>query len=382
MTFSDDINSISYDAPLSFAEPDQAWRRQKVLAGNRATDLTVPDVDLRGKWALISGSNSGIGRETALRMASWGANLILACRKPPQQRQEPHPKNVVDECLVKARTEGHKLSEIEWWEVDMTDLENVANLGKRYCETGRPLDMLLNNAGMGDSPAGDGVFKTKDGFEIVHQVNFLSHVDLTLHLLPALSLSTSSSPRIVFTTSCFHYLGRFDLRNLNGELNDAGLEGSNYYKNNKLWLQTWLTEFQYRLLNSPIDSHRKVVCHGVHPGYVRTNVWRLNKDTFLPWKTKLLQTLAWVLGIDSQQGSLALLHAATSDEAALGRPGGQEGMSGGAKYFNRLDEADPMPHTKDKDARLRIWRKAAEELKMTSSDVIGQLGGMNAVRGV
>ena len=104
-------------------------------------------------------------------MASWGANLVLACRKPPQQRQEPHPKDVVDECLVRARTEGHKRSEIEWWEVDMADLESVANLGKRYCESGRPLDLLMNNAGMGDSPAGDGVFQTKDGFEIVHQVS-------------------------------------------------------------------------------------------------------------------------------------------------------------------------------------------------------------------
>ena len=111
-------------------------------------------------------------------------------------------------------------------------------------------------------------------------------------------------------------------------------------------------------------------------------MWQLNKGEFLPWKTKLLQTLAWVLGINSQQGSLALLHAATSDEAALGSSGGQEGMSGGAKYFNRLDEADPMPHTKDKDARLRIWRKAAEELDMASSDAIAQLGGMNAVKSV
>ena len=76
---------------------------------------------------------------------------------------------------------------------------------------------------MGGSPGGGTVYKTEDGFEIIHQVNFLSHVLLTLSLLP--SIAKAEKPRIVCTTSSFHYLGKFDLSNFNAEKGDPGMDG-------------------------------------------------------------------------------------------------------------------------------------------------------------
>ena len=58
----------------------------------------------------------------------------------------------------------------------------------------------------------------------ISQVNFLGHVELILGLLPA--LAKASEPRVVCTTSCFHYLGKFDMQNWNGEKDDAGAEGT------------------------------------------------------------------------------------------------------------------------------------------------------------
>ncbi len=165
-----DINHIPYDAPLSFEEPTKQWvNAQNSKGSNRSylTKATVPDVDLTGKWVIISGSNNGIGREAALQMAEWGANLILACRNPPPH--ETHPEIVVEECLAKAEESKHT-SEIEYWPLDMSDLASIEAFAKRWLETGRALDILCNNAGMGSSPGGSEVFKTKDGFEIIHQV--------------------------------------------------------------------------------------------------------------------------------------------------------------------------------------------------------------------
>jgi NAD(P)-dependent dehydrogenase (short-subunit alcohol dehydrogenase family) len=124
----------------------------------------IPGTDLKGKWIVISGSNNGIGLEAAKSFASWGANLILACRHPVSW--ELNPAAVIKECKDLAEASGH-LSKIEWWEIDMADLDSVEAFCQRWLETGHALDILCNNAGLGSN---DKTNMTKDGFQIVHQV--------------------------------------------------------------------------------------------------------------------------------------------------------------------------------------------------------------------
>jgi len=168
-----DINRIAYDAPLSFQPPSQQWcdLQAKRDIGVWLDMSAVPASDLSGKWVLITGSNNGIGREAALTFARWGANLVLGCRDPPPT--ETHPASVVEECKTAAKKAGH-LSDVEWWQLNMADLTSVEAFARKWLDTGRPLDILCNNAGMGSSPGGDKVFKTKDGFEIIHQVRDIS----------------------------------------------------------------------------------------------------------------------------------------------------------------------------------------------------------------
>jgi len=366
-----DLNTIPYDAPLSFPAPSQKWILEKSNNGRKSTTTSVAPADKTGKWVIITGSNNGIGREAALQMAEWGANLILGCRNPPPHEQLP--SDVVEECKEKAK-KANKLIEVEWWEVNMADLGSVERFAKRWLDTGRPLDILCNNAGMGSSPGSSKVFKTKDGFEIIHQVNFLSHVLLTLTLLP--SIAKAKTPRIVCTTSCFHFLGRFDLGNMNGEKGDTGAAGVNYYQNNKLWFQIWLTELQHRLLTIPEYKH--ITINGVHPGYVNSGIWTLNGKGWLDRiRQVLVQLLAYFFAINTQQGSLAILHAATSETCGpdpevqgVGKFGGK----GGGRYFNRIWEEEPMPHTKDPDCRMRVWRKVNDELKLQQKGLLDIVG--------
>ncbi|KAL9053813.1 MAG: hypothetical protein Q9162_004532 [Coniocarpon cinnabarinum] len=355
-----DLNTIAYDAPLSFRLPSPKWISAQTRKGLLSTYLTIPDADFTGKWVLITGANNGIGREAALRMASWGANIVLACRNPPPH--ETHPEDVVSECLIAARSRGIKESLFEWWEVDFARLSSVEALAKKWLDSGRVLDVLCNNAGMGSSPAGQNRnFYTKDGFEIIHQVNFLSHVLLTLHLLP--SIARSSHARIVCTTSCLHYPGIYDLDNFNGEKIRTGLGGVQYYKDSKLYFQIWLTELQRRL--SQHSQYRHIVVNGIHPGYANTGVWHLNDGAFsnLTGGT-LVRFLVTLWGITSEQGSLAITYAASSAEAG----------SGGGRYFNRIFEEEAIPHTRDPDARLRVWRKVNDELKLEDKGLLQVVG--------
>lgn len=129
------------------------------------TDQHVPGANLTGKWIIITGSNNGVGFEAAKSFASWGANLILACREPPAW--ELHPTAAVNECKELAAAHGHE-STIEWWQVDMADLSSVDAFCQRWLQCDRALDILCNNAGLAESTKQNRM--TKDGFQLVHQV--------------------------------------------------------------------------------------------------------------------------------------------------------------------------------------------------------------------
>ncbi|KAK8216620.1 hypothetical protein HDK77DRAFT_176752 [Phyllosticta capitalensis] len=368
-----DINNVPYEAPLNFDLPPIEWIGAKNYRGmNDNSTVSIEPVDLSGKWVVISGSNSGIGREAALKMASWGANIILACREP--RPSEEHPDSVAERCIQAAREAGHEKSEVEFWQIDMADLETVDKFAQRWLDTGRPLDILCNNAGIGDNPGGHEMIRTKDGLEIFHQINFLSHVLLTLRLLPA--IAKAHAPRIICTTSCFHYLGVFNLEDCNGDIGMCGPSGILYYRNNKLFMQIWQAELQRRLLQHP--QYRHITVQGVHPGYVYSGLWNMNYASFMrPIKELLLKYYAWWYGISAQQGGLAIVNAATCPEAGPDpkvQGVGVEGGRGGGRYWHRIWEDEPMPHVLDPDCRCRLWRKVNDELKLKEKGLLDVLG--------
>ncbi|KAL2065898.1 hypothetical protein VTL71DRAFT_3568 [Oculimacula yallundae] len=327
-------------------KPSSLWSLWQFLQGIHNRNLSLPDADLRGKWILVTGGNSGIGRESALQFSKWGANVIMGCR-PNAPPREPKPEAVLQELKTAARASGHENTTFESWDVDMGDLKSVEAFGKRWLKTDRPLDILANNAGTGGGNDGNPVLTT-DGFELVHQVNFISHVLLTLVLLP--SLARAPEPRIICTTSNMQYVGKFDLTNANS--------GTNAYPNNKLYFQTWLTELQARLLRNPKYDH--IVVHGVHPGYVITNIWgSTGPDLF----SQLAGIMMHLVGIDAQQGSLTILNAATNPDWSLEK-------SGGGTFANRIWRAKPMPQTRDLGCRRKVWDFVGEELKLKDTTLL------------
>lgn len=373
-----DINSIPLDAPLSVKKPNKYLMFFRHLQGMKHTSVQPKPVDLRGKWVFISGANSGIGRRAALQFASWGANVALACRQPPPH--EPHPRVVVEECQKAAADAGHQDSKMEWWETDYGVLSTVEDVCRRWLESGRQIDILCNNAGLANIPAGGSkLIMTPDGFEVMHQVNLLAHVLLTMRLLPA--IIKAPEPRIINTISSGHYNGHFDLTNFHGEhfqrdLDERGIKmGMQNYYNNKLMFMLWTAELQRRLLQH--NETRHITVNGVHPGYVNSGIGAERLLKLSPIMVKISKLITPILTVDDYQGSQCIIFAATLPETgadpALQGVGKTNGKGGG-RYFNRVWEKEPMPYVRDPDARLRVWKKLNLALELEQKGLLTLLG--------
>ncbi|MGA3125051.1 MAG: SDR family NAD(P)-dependent oxidoreductase [Polyangiaceae bacterium] len=129
-------------------------------------------LDLSGRRAVITGANSGLGRECARVLALRGANVVMACRS--QERATA----VVEEF---AREMGRDVaSRCEILPCDLADMTSVRDLAATLVAAGRPIDVLLFNAGVSNQP----YTLTADGIEATFAANYLGHF-LLLHLLAA-----------------------------------------------------------------------------------------------------------------------------------------------------------------------------------------------------
>ncbi|CEH18184.1 Dehydrogenases with different specificities (related to short-chain alcohol dehydrogenases) [Ceraceosorus bombacis] len=330
-----------------------------------------PD-SMAGLTVIVTGANSGIGQQAATIFAKRGANVVLVCRDPPPHEQ--HPNDVIDGILKK---HAHvKRENLEWWKVDFTSFDDIKAFGEKWRSSGRVCDVLCNNAGSAMGP----FIHTKDGFEFTHQVNFLAHCLVTLYVLP--SMKKARAPRIVNTCSIFHHAGRLDFSNLNYEKRQKrGLGGVMAYCDTKLYLLMWTRELQIRLSRS--QEYRHVIAHGIHPGFVASNIWNLPHIRALPriliW---LLDKLTSWKAIPPQQGSLAIVNAAVNPalgfsekQLAKGTPFIGESAKIGGKFLMRLKESDHRPEVNDPIATARLWQRVLEDVKAAERGVADDLPG-------
>jgi NAD(P)-dependent dehydrogenase (short-subunit alcohol dehydrogenase family) len=133
-------------------------------------DITVPD--LTGKLALVTGASDGIGFNIAARLARAGAEVLMPVRNKAKG------EGAVQRIL--ARTPEAKLSVPA---LDLSSLKSVADLADRLLQEGRPINILINNAGVMTPPTRQ---VTTDGFELQFATNHLGHFSLTAQLLPLL----------------------------------------------------------------------------------------------------------------------------------------------------------------------------------------------------
>jgi NAD(P)-dependent dehydrogenase (short-subunit alcohol dehydrogenase family) len=145
-------------------------------------DIALPD--LTGRRAVVTGASDGIGLVIARRLAAAGAELVLPVRN--------RVKGEAAAATIRAAVPG---ADVSLRVLDLASLASVAALGNTLRSEGRPVHLLVNNAGVMTPPDRR---ETEDGFELQLGTNHLAHVALVGHLLPLLRQGRG---RIVTQTS-------------------------------------------------------------------------------------------------------------------------------------------------------------------------------------
>lgn len=248
----------------------------------------------QGKRILITGSNSGLGYETAKAMYEQGAEVIVACRNVEKGKA----------AIQQIEQESAGNGSLNVMQLDLASLSSIKAFISEFLSRFDQLDTLINNAGIMALPFA----RTSDGFESQFGTNHLGHFALTGPLLPLLEKSTE--PRIVVVSSLANRLGYINFNNLNAE--------SSYlrwvaYCQSKLANIIFAKELQKRLRVQKSDI--KVV--SVHPGFSATNLQR-----YLPGN-KLINFL---FSQSQAMGCLPSLYAASSEEIEGGEYIGPSGL--------------------------------------------------------
>ena len=271
---------------------------------------------LEGKTVVITGGNTGIGKETAVDLAKRGAKVIVGCRNLEKGKE-----------ALKEIQERSGSTNVYLEHLDLASLDSVRTFADSILKSESRLDILINNAGVMMCP----YQKTKDGFEIKFGTNHLGHFLLTMLLLDRLKKSAPS--RIVNVSSIGHSLGsgKIHFDDINFEKDYSPYEA---YFHSKLANVLFTRELSKRLEGSHVTAN------SLHPGAVRTDLER--HFTFLQ---TLMVPARWYMYKSPEQGAQTSIYCAVSEE--------MEGVSG--KYLADCAIKEPSKGAQDDDAAMKLW---------------------------
>lgn len=300
-------------------------------------DDTLPD--LTGRLAVITGANSGLGLGLATRLSSAGAEVVLAVRN--------QAKGDVAMNTIRTSVPDAKLS---LKSLDLASLDSVAALGEELAADGRPIDILINNAGVMTPPKR---VTTTDGFELQFGSNYLGHFALTAHLLPL--LRSAGNPRVTSLSSLVNRVGRIHFDDLQGE---DRYSANRAYAQSKLAMMMFALELDRRSRT----SGWRIMSNAAHPGFTRTNLQITGPGHGTSGGTLLERFYAITFRLpfayqDVDAGILPALHAATSAQAEGGE---YYGPSGFGEIAGPAAQATiPKRARVDEDSR-RLWTVSEE----------------------
>jgi retinol dehydrogenase 12 len=210
------------------------------------------DVRIDGKVVIITGSNTGIGQETAIDLARRGGKIYTACRDVEKSLE------ALQEIKMKSGNNN-----VHFLQLDLASMESVREFCENFKQLESKLDILINNAGVMMCPK----MMTKDGFELHFGTNHIGHFLLTNMLLDLIKVAAPS--RIVVVSSLAHIFGRIKKNDLNNK---------NFYNR---WLVYSSSKLANILFANELSRRLKgsgVVCNSLHPGMVHSNLQRYVKS--------------------------------------------------------------------------------------------------------
>lgn len=270
---------------------------------------------------LVTGANTGIGKETARGLAATGATVIFLCRS------EERARAAMDE--IAADTGNDDLHLVL---CDLSRQAEIRAAAEEITERFDRLDVLVNNAGVYLT---DFVL-TVDQLEKTWAVNHLGYFLLT-HLLLDL-LKASAPARIVNVASDAHRDASINFDNLNGE---QGYNWYNAYGQSKLANILFTRELARRLDGTGVTAN------ALHPGVVASEIWNRNSD-WVSWLVRLFTPFFRT----PEKGAETAVYLARSPEVA--------GITG--RYFKDCREKQPAKAAQDAAVAQRLWEVSAAQV--------------------
>jgi NAD(P)-dependent dehydrogenase (short-subunit alcohol dehydrogenase family) len=290
-----------------------------------------------GKFAIVTGANSGLGYDTALELARAGAEVVIAARN--------ELKGLTAAASIADKVPGAKIT---FEMLDLASLASVAAFAGRIADSHASLDILVNNAGLMALPKRQ---TTEDGFETQFGVNYLGHFALTARLQPL--LRNAPTPRAVQLSSLVHSAGKIDF----GDLQGPKYSAFKAYSQSKLAMLIFALELQRRA-----DANGwNLRSTAAHPGLAKSELIA-NGPGAKGLAGRASRLAVRLFGQSSAEGALPTLLAATAPEAA---PAGYYGPIGFQELRGAGGPAKIAKQALDPDTARKLWQ-VSEQLTGTT----------------
>ncbi|XP_037964443.2 retinol dehydrogenase 13 [Plutella xylostella] len=287
---------------------------------------------LIGKTALITGCNTGIGKETVLDFYKRGARVIMACRS--MEKAEEAKSNIVDACK-----DLPDVGELVLVKLDLTSLKSVRQCAQHIVDSEPQINILVNNAGIMMCPKGE----TEDGFEIQFGTNHLAHFLFTLLLLPKIIKSTPA--RIVTVSSKAHTRYGINFDDLNYK--KRRYNAAEAYSQSKLANVLFSRELAKKLKEHNIEG---VNTYSLHPGVIKTELGRHLNDTLFPGARPIIGFVLSPFMKNPELGAQTTIYCSVDEKCAE-----ETGL-----YYSDCAVTTPARSAlKDDDAK-KLWDISAE----------------------
>ena len=268
------------------------------------------------KTIVVTGSNSGIGKEATLNLAKSGHRVLMLCRESEKSKQAQ------EEIIAQTGNENIFLIP-----VDLSDPHSIqAAVGKIKAQY-PVINVLVNNAGLYKVKRAE----TKNGIEMTFAVNFLAPFMLSQMLLE--NLEFSGGGRIINVVSELYKSGTINFENL---MLKTGYKAGDAYANSKLATILYTVELAKQ------TRDKGITVNALHPGVLATNAFR----DYPKFVVKLMNLFLE----KPQKGGERIAHLATSDEV--------KETSG--KYFYIMEEREIDISGHASDTPEKLWRVAQE----------------------
>ena len=307
---------------------EYTWSNVYAMIRNNRKDPKICSDNFMNKLVVITGATSGIGRITAFKYASKGANLLCINR------------NLEKSKTLKQEIENEFSTSCDFIIADLSSLNDIYKAGKALSHLTKPIDVLIHNAG---------VYLTKreltsDGLEKVFVVQYLSSLIINYLLMDKLKSQVSS--RIILVNSEGHRFAAWGLH----------LDDLNWEKHRYSGLKSYGSAKLAQLLSMHIFNEQfknsGVTINAMHPGAVKTNTGQENGPVYKWLKRNFLDKTLKSVDVSAE----ALYYLGVSEEL----------INVSNKFFNLTTEEEPTPPALDIEVASQLWDISMEIAKLNT----------------